>query len=47
MRSPAASAVGLIDTGDILALIDRSYKWHASCVEAYDSARSRPANASA
>jgi predicted nucleic acid-binding protein len=39
MRSPAASAVGLIDTGAILALIDRSDKWHASCVEAYDNSR--------
>jgi hypothetical protein len=29
----AASAVGLIDTGAILALIDRSHKWHASCVK--------------
>jgi len=39
MRSLAASAVGLIDTGAILALIERSDKWHASCVKAYDNSR--------
>jgi predicted nucleic acid-binding protein len=39
MRSLAVSAVGLIDTGTILALIDRSDKWHASCVKAYDNSR--------
>ena len=35
--SPNASAVGVIDTGAILALIDRSDKWHASYVKAYDN----------
>jgi uncharacterized protein len=27
----------LIDTGVILALVDRSDKWHRACVEAYDN----------
>jgi len=29
---------GLIDTGAILALLDRDDRWHASCVEAFKSA---------
>jgi uncharacterized protein len=33
----AASA--LIDTGAILALLDRSDRWHRSCVEAYNNTR--------
>lgn len=33
------AASGLIDTGAILALVDRSDKWHAVCVEAYNRAR--------
>jgi hypothetical protein len=28
-----------IDTGAILALIDRRDKWHSSCVKAYDNSR--------
>jgi predicted nucleic acid-binding protein len=39
MRSLAASAFELTDTGAILALIDRGEKWDASCVKAYDSSR--------
>ena len=31
--------VGLIDTGAILALVDRNDKWHESCVEAYNHNR--------
>lgn len=30
-----ASAHALIDTGAILALLDRTDKWHQSCVQAY------------
>jgi predicted nucleic acid-binding protein len=30
---------GLIDTGAIIALIDRSDGWHISCVEAYNNNR--------
>lgn len=30
---------GLIDTGAILALIDRSDEWHQACVEAYNRNR--------
>jgi len=30
---------GLIDTGAIIALIDRSDGWHTSCVEAYNNNR--------
>jgi hypothetical protein len=32
-------ARGLIDTGAILALIDRSDRWHEACVDAYASLR--------
>jgi uncharacterized protein len=32
------AASGLIDTGAILALVDRSDKWHTACVEAYNQA---------
>jgi predicted nucleic acid-binding protein len=32
-------AEGLIDTGAILALIDRTDRWHDLCVEAYASLR--------
>jgi len=31
--------VGLIDTGAILALLDRDDEWHRPCVEAYNSHR--------
>jgi hypothetical protein len=31
--------VGLIDTGAILALLDRDDEWHARCVEAYNNNR--------
>jgi len=31
--------VGLIDTGAILALVDRSDKWHEPCLEAYNENR--------
>jgi len=30
---------GLIDTGAILALLDRNDAWHAACVEAYNRTR--------
>jgi hypothetical protein len=43
MRFLAASATGvpgaLIDTGVILALIDRRDKWHEACVQAYNHSR--------
>lgn len=43
MRSPTASPAGLpsglIDTGAILALLDRADRWHAPCVEAYNNSR--------
>jgi predicted nucleic acid-binding protein len=32
-------SVGLIDTGAILALIDRDDRWHGSCVGAYNQSR--------
>jgi predicted nucleic acid-binding protein len=34
MHSRAASAVGLIDTGAILAIVDAADRWHSSCLEA-------------
>ncbi|MCP4653998.1 MAG: type II toxin-antitoxin system VapC family toxin [bacterium] len=30
---------GLIDTGAILALLDRSDRWHSRCVQAFESLR--------
>lgn len=43
MRSLAASASGLpaalIDTGVILALVDRNDGWHDACVQAYNNSR--------
>jgi len=43
MRSLAASASGLpgalIDTGVILALVDRNDGWHDACVQAYNHSR--------
>lgn len=35
----SVSPVGLIDTGAILALLDRSDEWHEPCVEAYSNHR--------
>lgn len=35
----SALPVGLIDTGAILALLDRDDEWHERCVEAYDNHR--------
>jgi|SRR5579862_2830959 len=32
-------AIALIDTGAILALVDRSDQWHSVCVEAYEQTR--------
>jgi predicted nucleic acid-binding protein len=34
MHSLAASAVGLIDTGAILAIVDARDRWHSACLEA-------------
>jgi uncharacterized protein len=43
MPSPAASVsavpAALVDTGVILALVDRNDNWHERCVEAYDKTR--------
>jgi uncharacterized protein len=39
MHSLAASAVGLIDTGAILAIVDARDRWHAVCLEALRSVR--------
>jgi predicted nucleic acid-binding protein len=42
MRTPASAGrlpAGLIDTGAIIALIDRSDRWHSPCVQAYDNHR--------
>src|SRR5205807_6400252 len=36
---PARLPIGLIDTGGILALVDRSDEWHEACVEAYNHNR--------
>ena len=36
---PARPPVGLIDTGAILALVDRDDNWHVSCVEVYNHNR--------
>jgi predicted nucleic acid-binding protein len=36
---PAGLPAGLIDTGAILALVDRSDEWHVQCVEAYNDHR--------
>jgi predicted nucleic acid-binding protein len=36
---PVRLPVGLIDTGAILALVDRNDKWHVSCVETYNHNR--------
>ena len=38
-RLPVGLPVGLIDTGAILALVDRSDEWHEPCVEAYNDNR--------
>jgi predicted nucleic acid-binding protein len=37
--SAAANANALIDTGAILALLDRSDRWHNACVEAFRQLR--------
>ncbi|MGA8270145.1 MAG: PIN domain-containing protein [Candidatus Sulfotelmatobacter sp.] len=39
MHSPAAAPVGLIDTGAILALLDRDDEQHKACVAAYNHHR--------
>ena len=36
---PAGLPAGLIDTGAILALVDRDDRWHESCVETYNHNR--------
>ena len=38
-RKSVELPAGLIDTGAILALVDRSDEWHETCVEAYDDNR--------
>ncbi len=38
-RVRAGRPAGLIDTGAIFALIDRSDEWHVACVEAYNRNR--------
>jgi predicted nucleic acid-binding protein len=38
-RVPVGLPTGLIDTGAILALVDRSDEWHEPCVEAYNGNR--------
>ena len=39
MHSRAASIVGLIDTGGILAIVDSRDRWHSLCLEALQSFR--------
>jgi uncharacterized protein len=39
MHSLAASVVGLIDTGAILAIVDAKDRWHSLCLEALRSVR--------
>jgi uncharacterized protein len=39
MHSLAASVVGLIDTGAILAILDRNDRWHIPCLQAYNNVR--------
>jgi predicted nucleic acid-binding protein len=39
MLSSAASAVGLIDTGAILAILETGDAWHSACLEALQSLR--------
>lgn len=39
MRSSAASAAGLIDTGAILAILETDDEWHSACLEALLSVR--------
>jgi predicted nucleic acid-binding protein len=38
MAANALVAHGLIDTGAILALLDRSDRWHQACVDAFRDA---------
>jgi predicted nucleic acid-binding protein len=38
-RVPVGLPAGLIDTGALLALVDRSDEWHEPCVEAYNGNR--------
>ena len=38
-RTPAGLPAGLIDTGAILALVDRGDLWHEKCVEVYNENR--------
>jgi len=39
MRSSAASAVALIDTSAILALVDQSERWHDVCLRVFNNTR--------
>lgn len=39
MRSGAVSAVGLIDTGAILAIVESGDHWHTACLDALRSVR--------